>query len=112
MALIGIPGFIGDPTDSARFNDVAVINDLGQAVVLKQCDVHCDQLHDQFTLSVGDRVSVSISNEDVATGYLVSDSRGRYLGCLTFRYTRKEAGLKMTVSRLTATPPRSCPQGA
>jgi hypothetical protein len=80
-------------------------------VVLTQCDVHCDQLHDQYALRVGDHVSVSIANDDFPSGYLVADSRGRYLGCLTFRYPRKEVGLKMAISRMTETPRQSCPQG-
>jgi hypothetical protein len=112
MVAVVLAAVVGrDPTDPARFNDVTVTNDLSQPVTLMQCDVHCDELHDRYDLRLGEHVSVSISDEDVPTGYLVRDSRGRYLGCLTFRYTRKEAGLHMNVSRLTATPPRSCPEG-
>jgi hypothetical protein len=110
LLLVG-PAFRGDPTDSDRFNDVTVTNDLSRPVTLMQCDVRCDELHDRFDVGLGEHVNVRISNEDVPTGYLVMDSRGRYLGCLTFRYRRKAAGLKTPVSRMTQTSRQTCPQG-
>jgi hypothetical protein len=101
-----------DPTDSSRFNDVTLTNDTNRDAVLLQCDVTCAETHDVLKVPRSKSLQVSISNENVPTGFVVQDSNGRDIGCLTLLYTHKEDRIRTMLSKMTAAPRQRCPQGS
>jgi hypothetical protein len=101
-----------DPTDSSRFNEVTLTNDTNRDVILLQCDVTCAETHDVLKLPHSGSLHLSISNENIPTGFVVQDTSGRDIGCLTLVYTHQQDGVRTALSKMSTSSRQRCPQGS
>lgn len=93
----GDPGL--DPTD--QFFALRLGNDLGRSVVLKQCAVTCSQIHDVFQLKPGESAYENVSSDpSVRTRFLIADSAGKTLGCLSLTFNHKVRGAAVGLSQM------------
>jgi len=91
-----------DPTEDTFA--VTLKNDTEVPVSLKQCDVKCNEFHEQHRLTPGGTVGVNTSASDTANWWVVQDGSGQVLGCLDLQYNHKEVGLVVNVSATVACP--------
>lgn len=92
-----------DPTEDTFA--VSLRNDTETPVLLKQCDVKCNEFHEQHFLTAGATVGVNTTSADTPNWWVVQDASGQVLGCLNLQYNHKVVGAVVNVS---ATEP--CPK--
>jgi len=102
LAIVGVNVSGLDPTE-ATFS-VALHNDTGQVVVVKQCDVKCDSYHGQDHLNPDGQISVNTSSANSANWWVVADSSGRKLGCVNLQYDHKQSGVVVNLSQTVGCP--------
>lgn len=103
LGLIAILSALGfrDPTEDAFA--VTLRNDTMVPVLLKQCDVRCNEFHEQDRLTPGGTVPVN-TGLDTPNWWVVQDASGRVLGCLNLQYKQKQTGIVVNVSAVMPCP--------
>jgi hypothetical protein len=100
LAYLGATGF-QDPT--ADTFAVTLRNDTAAPVLLKQCDVKCNEFHEQHRLGPGG-IARANTGIDSPNWWLVQDNSGKVLGCLKLLYHQREVGAVVNVSAVTLCP--------
>jgi hypothetical protein len=91
-----------DPTEETV--TVTLHNDTASILVLKQCGSKCNTFHEVDRLSPGQNVRVNTSSDGASNWWVVSDVRGRRLGCLPLSYDKKASDLVVDVSSYSDCP--------
>ena len=86
-----------DPTEQSF--TVTLRNDVGQAVVVQQCDARCNEIHEVDVLPVGHTVDVNTSDRNVDNWWMVKTRSGALLGCVDLLYDHKQDGVVVPLSR-------------
>ncbi len=102
LALNGVVGCANGP-DTVQ---VTVRNDTTMNVVIKQCDIRCNEIHEVHRLNPGQTVLVNTSSGGVDNYWLVVDSNGLTLGCLNLYFTHYVDGAVWPISDMG-----KCPRG-
>ena len=91
-------------TDGSGVMTVAIHDDLNSAVVIKQCDVRCDQTHETDRLSPGQSVAVNTSYNNVDNYWMVFGPDGGLIGCLDLVFSKRQDGVVVGVTSARACP--------
>jgi hypothetical protein len=90
-----------DPTEQTF--TVTIRNDLPEAVLIKQCDVHCgSEFHEIDRLQPGASVQVNTSGANVPNWWVIDGNAGKTLGCLNLLYDHKAPGVVVLTSQMMA----------
>ena len=92
-----------DPTESTF--SVQLKNDTESTVVVRQCDVRCNEFHDIFRLEPNQSVRVNTTENHVDNWWVIEDRGGHRLGCLDLLFDHKQQGVVINISQRV-----NCPQ--
>lgn len=86
-----------DPSESTF--SVQLRNDTGSGVVLRQCDVRCNEFHEIDRLEPNQSVPVNTTENHVDNWWVIEDTSGHRLGCLDLLFDHKQVGVVINISQ-------------
>jgi hypothetical protein len=87
-----------------QFLPLDIVNDTNAEMIVDQCDVKCNLLHDHADLKPGQIMGVNVSDANVPEWFVVTTPDGKRVGCLLAQFSHKESSARIGLSKT-----RPCP---